>query len=58
MTLHGRTRLKRDGTHAETRFGLSVKRMSPFKSAEGGGSGQLTTGSQGVRISGQQLYYL
>ena len=28
-----RARLKRDGTRAETRFGLSVKRMSPFKLA-------------------------
>ena len=32
-----RTRLKRDGTHAETRFGLSAKRTSPFKLAGGGG---------------------
>ena len=31
----GRARLKRDGTRAETRFGLSAKRTSPFKSAEG-----------------------
>jgi hypothetical protein len=27
-----RVRLKRDGTRAETRFGLSGKRTSPFKS--------------------------
>ena len=27
--------LKRDGTRAETRFGLSAKRTSPFKSAGG-----------------------
>jgi hypothetical protein len=33
-----RARLKRDGTCAETRFGLSVKRTSPFKSAWGGGA--------------------
>jgi len=31
----GRLRLKCDGTHAETRFRLSAKRTSPFKSAEG-----------------------
>ena len=28
----GRVRLKCDGTCTETRFGLSVKRTSPFKS--------------------------
>jgi len=44
-----RARLKRDGTRAETRFGLSVKRTSPFKSA--GVSVQSTAGSRGVRIS-------
>ena len=42
--------LKRDSTRAETRFGLSAKWMSLFKSA--GKSVQLTTGSRGVRISG------
>ena len=42
-------RLKRDGTRAETIFGLSAKRTSPFKSA--GGSVQSTAGSWGVRIS-------
>ena len=47
----GRARLKRDGTPAETRFGLSAKRTSPFKSA-GVGSVQSTIGSRGVRISG------
>jgi len=47
-------RSKRVGTRAETRFGLSAKRTSPFKSA--GVSVQSTTGSRGVRISGQQLY--
>jgi len=31
-----RARLKRDGTRAETRFGLSAKRTSPFKLAGGG----------------------
>jgi len=45
-----RARLKRDGTCAETRFGLSAKQTSPFKLA--GVSVQLTTGSRGVRISG------
>jgi hypothetical protein len=44
-----RVHLKRDGTRAETRFRLSVKRKSPFKSA--GASVQSTTGSRGVRIS-------
>jgi len=45
-----RGQLKRDGTHAETRFRLSAKRTSPFKSA--GASVQSTTGSRGVHISG------
>jgi len=31
----GRGQLKSDGTHAETRFRLSAKRTSPFKSAAG-----------------------
>jgi len=47
-------RSKRDGTRVETRFGLSAKRTSPFKSA--GVSVQPITGSRGVRISGQRLY--
>jgi len=47
-------RSKRDGTCAETRFVLSAKRTSPFKSA--GVSVQSTTGGRGVRISGQRLY--
>ena len=46
----GRVRLKRDGTRAETRFRLSLKRTSPFKSA--GASVQSTAGSRGVRMSG------
>ena len=46
----GRLHLKCDGTRAETRFCLSVKRTSPFKSA--GVLVQSTTGSRGVRISG------
>jgi hypothetical protein len=45
-----RRQLKCDGTRAETRFRLSAKRTSPFKSA--GASVQSTTGSRGVRISG------
>jgi len=32
---NSRLRLKCDGTHAETRFRLSAKRTSPFKSAGG-----------------------
>ena len=50
-----RLRLKCDGTRAETRFRLSVKRTSPFKSA--GASVQSTTGSRGVRISGSNAGY-
>jgi len=43
-------RLKCDGTRAETRFRLSAKRTSPFKSV--GASVQSTTDSRSVRISG------
>jgi len=43
----GRLRLKCDGARAETRFRLSAKRTSPFKSA--GASVPSTTGSRGVR---------
>jgi len=49
-------RLKCDGTRAETRFRLSAKRTSPFKSA--GTSVQSTTGSRGVRISGSNAGYI
>jgi hypothetical protein len=42
-------RLKCDGTRAETRFRLSSKRTSPFKSARA--SVQSTAGSRGVCIS-------
>ena len=45
----GRLRLKCDDTRAETRFRLSAKRTSPFKSA--GASVLSTTGSRGVRFS-------
>ena len=51
----GRLRLKCDGTRAETRFRLSAKRTSPFKSA--GASVQSTTGSRGLRISGSNAGY-
>ena len=44
-----RLRLKCDGTRAETRFRLSTKRTSPFKSTRA--SVQSTTGSRVVRIS-------
>jgi hypothetical protein len=47
--------LKRDGTRAETRFRLSAKRTSPFKSA--GASVQSTAGSRGVRVSGSNAGY-
>ena len=50
-----RLRLKCDGTRAETRFRLSAKRTSPFKSA--GASVQSTTGSRCVRISGSNAGY-
>jgi hypothetical protein len=50
-----RLRLKCDGTCAETRFHLSAKRTSPFKSV--GASVQSTTGSQVVRISGSNAGY-
>jgi hypothetical protein len=46
----GRLRLKCYDTRAETRFRLSAKWTSPFKSA--GVSVQSTTGSRDVRISG------
>jgi len=51
-----RLRLKCDGTRAGTRFRLSAKRTSPFKSA--GASVQSTTGSRGVRISGINAGYI
>jgi len=41
--------------HAETRFRLSAKRTSPFKSA--GASVQSTAGSRGMRISGSNAGY-
>ena len=50
-----RLRLKCDGKCAETRFRLSAKRTSQFKSA--GASVQSITGSRGVRISGSNVGY-
>ena len=50
-----RRRLKCDGTRAETRFRLSAKRTSLFKSA--GASIQSTIGSRDVRISGSNAGY-
>jgi hypothetical protein len=47
--------LKCDGTRAETRFRLSPKRTSPFKSV--GASVQSTAGSRGVRINGSNAGY-
>jgi len=41
----GRLRFKCDGTRTETRFRLSAKRTSPFKSVEA--SVKSTTGSRG-----------
>jgi len=51
----GRGQLKCDDTRAETRFRLSPKRTSPFKSA--GASVQSTTGSRGLRFSGSNVVY-
>ena len=48
-------RLKCDGTCAETRFRLSAKRTSPFKSTKA--SVQSTTGNRDVRISGSNAGY-
>ena len=55
LVANGRLRLKCDGTRAETRFSLSAKRTSPFKSA--GALVQSTAGSRGVRISGSNAGY-
>jgi hypothetical protein len=51
----GKLRLKCDGKRAETRFRLSAKRTSLFKSA--GALVQSTTGSRGVCISGSNAGY-
>ena len=55
VQLGSRLRLKCDGTRAETRFRLSAKRTSLFKSA--GASVRSTTGSRGLRISGSNAGY-
>ena len=52
---YSRLRLKCDGTRAETRFRLSAKRTSPFKSTRT--SVQSSTGNRGVRISGSNAGY-
>ena len=49
MFIASRARAERDGTRAETRFRLSPKGTSPFKSV--GASVQSTAGSRGMRIS-------
>jgi len=49
QSFRSRLSLKCDSTRAETRFRLSAKRTSPFKSA--GASVQSTTGNRVVRIS-------
>jgi hypothetical protein len=48
--------LKCDDTRAETRFRLSAKRTSPFKSA--GASVQSISGSRGVCISGSNAGWI
>ena len=53
--MRSRGQFKRDGTRAETRFRLSAKWTSPFKSA--GASVQSTTGSRRVRVSDSNAGY-
>ena len=53
--LDGRGQLQCDGTRTGTRFRLSAKQTSPFKSA--GASLQSITGSRGVHISGSNAGY-
>ena len=48
-----RVETDRDGTRAETRFGLPAKRTSPFISA--GVSVQSSTGFLGVRVGRERL---
>ena len=50
---YARVKTERDGTRAETRFGLPAKRTSPFISA--GVSVQSSTGFLGVRVGGERL---
>jgi len=49
----GRVQTERDGTRAETRFGLPAKWTSPFTSA--GVSVQSSTGFLGVRVGRERL---
>ena len=49
----GIVNMERDGTRAETRFGLPAKRTSPFISA--GVSVQSSTGFLGVRVGIERL---
>jgi hypothetical protein len=55
LTASVRLHLKCDGTRTETRFRLTAKTTSPFKSA--GASVQSITGSRSVRISGSNAEY-
>jgi len=55
VCIYGRGQLKCDGTRTETRFRLSAKRTSTFKSA--GASVRPTIVSRGVRISGSNAGY-
>jgi len=48
-----RVKTERDGTRAETRFGLPAKWTSPFIST--GVSVQSSTGFLGVRVGGERL---
>ena len=48
-----RVKTERDGTRAETRFGLPAKRTSPFISARV--SVQSSTGFLGVRVGRERL---
>jgi len=48
-----RVKTERDGTRAETRFGLPAKRTSPFILA--GVSVQSSTGFLGVWVGGERL---
>jgi len=57
LRMNVRGQLKCDDTRAQTRFRLSAKRTSTFKSAGGGASVQSTTGSRGVHISSSNAGY-
>ena len=55
LIICSRLRLKCDGTRAETRYCLSAKQTSPFKSARA--SVQSNNGSRVVRISSSNAGY-